>query len=300
MKRWNGWGEVTKDHPLPEAAAEQLVEWVGPGTPPDDISWEAALAQVPPSRLPDHPLVDANAAPRLLHARGQSLPDWIALRTGRVPAFPDGVAFPTNDDEVRALLAYARQRGVALIPYGGGTSVVGHINPLPGDRPVLTVDMGRLNRLRRFDEREPAGNLWRWCCRARPRSPAARPRRHPGPLPAVLRILHARRLDCQSLQRAAVARLRAHRGPVRRRARREPCRPLHLPATFPASAAGPELRQLVLGSEGRLGIITEATVRASPLPEREDFHAVFFPDFDSGRAATQRSGRLAFPCRCCA
>jgi alkyldihydroxyacetonephosphate synthase len=295
MKRWNGWGEVTKDHPLPEAAAEQLVEWVGPGTPPDDISWEAALAQVPPSRLPDHPLVDANAAPRLLHARGQSLPDWIALRTGRVPAFPDGVAFPTNDDEVRALLAYARQRGVALIPYGGGTSVVGHINPLPGDRPVLTVDMGRLNRLRRFDGESLLATFG-----AGVAGPdlEAQLRAHDATLghyPQSFEFstlggwIASRSSGQQSLGYGRIEDLFVG-GHVE-----SPAGPLHLPATFPASAAGPELRQLVLGSEGRLGIITEATVRASPLPEREDFHAVFFPDFDSGRAATQTIRQAGLP-----
>ena len=61
---------------------------------------------------------------------------------------------------------------------------------------------------------------------------------------------------------------------------------LELPP-FPASAAGPDLRQLVLGSEGRLGVITRATVRIRPLPEREDFHAVFFPDWEEGMAAVR-------------
>ena len=56
---------------------------------------------------------------------------------------------------------------------------------------------------------------------------------------------------------------------------------------FPASAAGPDVRELVLGSEGRLGIITQATVRVTPRPEKESFHAVFFPDFEHGQAAVR-------------
>jgi alkyldihydroxyacetonephosphate synthase len=56
---------------------------------------------------------------------------------------------------------------------------------------------------------------------------------------------------------------------------------------LPASAAGPDLRQLVLGSEGRLGIITEATMRISPLPERESFNAIFFPNFEAGKTAVR-------------
>ena len=58
--------------------------------------------------------------------------------------------------------------------------------------------------------------------------------------------------------------------------------------TFPASAAGPDLREMVLGSEGRLGILTEACVRISPIPEREDFHAIFFPDFLHGIEAIKQ------------
>jgi len=64
---------------------------------------------------------------------------------------------------------------------------------------------------------------------------------------------------------------------------------------LPASAAGPDLRQVVLGSEGRLGIITQATMRVKPLAEKERFHAVFFPDWKSGMAAVQEMVRSSLP-----
>jgi alkyldihydroxyacetonephosphate synthase len=63
----------------------------------------------------------------------------------------------------------------------------------------------------------------------------------------------------------------------------------------PASAAGPDLRQLLLGSEGRLGIITEVVVRLTPLPEREAFHAVFFADFAAGLAAVREIMQARIP-----
>ncbi|MDT8307147.1 MAG: FAD-binding oxidoreductase [Anaerolineae bacterium] len=295
MRRWNGWGETTTDYPLPETAATQLAAWVGPGTPPHDISWEAALAQVPPSRLPGHPLIDTAPAARLRHARGQSLPDWIALRAGLVRAFPDGVAFPTNDDEVRALLAYARERGAALIPYGGGTSVAGHINPLPGARPVLTANMSRLNRLRRYDEESLLATFGAGVAgpdlEAQLRAHGATLGHYPQSFEysTLGGWIASRSSGQQSLGYGRIEDLFVG-GHVE-----SPAGPLHLPSTFPASAAGPELRQLVLGSEGRLGIITEATVRVSPLPEREDFHAVFFPDFDSGCAATRAMLQAGLP-----
>ena len=149
MRRWNGWGDDSVTYPLSKAAARFLEALMGSGLPPRDASWQAVMAAAarlsspksPPSRLLSHPLVFNDPADRVRHARGHSLPDWIALRSGRLGALPDGVAYPTSDGDVRALIAYARAAGARLIPYGGGTSVVGHINPQTGDAPVLTVDM---------------------------------------------------------------------------------------------------------------------------------------------------------------
>ena len=113
MKRWNGWGDEHTTYPLPDKATAFLEERVGSGTPPQDAAFKDVVAQVPASRLPHHPLVNTDADVRLAHARGQSLPDWIALRSGRIPAFPDGVAFPTIDVEVASLIRYAKDAGVA-------------------------------------------------------------------------------------------------------------------------------------------------------------------------------------------
>ena len=130
MRRWNGWGDDAITYPLPKAAGQFLRDLVGPGTRPRDATWPAVMAALPRSRLIPHPLVFDEPADRVRHCRGQSLPDWIALRSGRLGALPDGVAYPTSDREVRALIAYAQSTGTRLIPYGGGTSVVGHITPV--------------------------------------------------------------------------------------------------------------------------------------------------------------------------
>ena len=152
MRRWNGWGDTTIDYPMPEGATEFLEQWVGKTSPPKDVSQEKVLADIPPSRLAPHPLISTDAYDRLFHARGQSMPDWLAMRSGKVGMFPDGVAYPATDDEVRSLIRLAAQTGTRLIPYGGGTSVTGHINPLPSDQPVLTVDMRRMSRLINLDD----------------------------------------------------------------------------------------------------------------------------------------------------
>ena len=91
MRRWNGWGDDTIPYHLPANAPVFLDEWVGRSAPPRDATLAEVLAAVPPGRLPEHRLVRTEAGDRLYHARGQSLPDWVALRSGRIAAFPDGV-----------------------------------------------------------------------------------------------------------------------------------------------------------------------------------------------------------------
>ena len=286
MRRWNGWGDTTRGYPVPAAFAQLLVDLLGPGVPPRDATLAEVLATIPGTRLPDHPLVSSDPLDRLLHARGQSFPDLIALRGGCIPTFPDGVAFPRTIDDVRSLLQFAAVSGNRVIPYGGGTSVVGHINPLPGDAPILTVDLRRLNRLLHFDEQDRlatfgagvAGPDLEAQLRARGFTLGHYPQSWE--LSTLGGWIATRSSGQQSLGYGRIEQLFAG-GRVE-----TPAGPLVLPP-FPASAAGPDLRELVLGSEGRVGIIAEATVRVRPVPRREDFHAVFFPDWERAQSAVR-------------
>lgn len=302
MKRWNGWGDDAITYPLHDGPKRFLEELVGPGRPPRDAPLKEVLSTVPPSRLPAHPLVSIDPEDRVRHSRGQSLPDWIALRSGSIPAFPDGVAYPSTDADVRNLILYAKSLDARVIPYGGGTSVVGHINPqsdympLPGSGypPILTVDLGRMNRLGRFDETSHLATFGAGItgpdleAQLRARGCTL------GHFPQSFEFstlggwIATRSSGQQSLGYGRIEKLFAG-GRLE-----SPVGTLVLPP-FPASAAGPDLREVVLGSEGRLGILTEATVRVSPLPEREDFHAVFFRDFDQGREAVRQMMQARLP-----
>lgn len=150
MRRWNGWGDDTIDVALNEDALAFLAARIGPGQAPLDARFEQACGAIAPSRLAAHPLIDSAPAVRALHALGQSLPDWLRLRHGRLGAVPDGVACPESAAQVRELLAYAAAHGASIIPYGGGTSVAGHLT-VPQGPPTLCIDMRRLRAMTAFE-----------------------------------------------------------------------------------------------------------------------------------------------------
>jgi alkyldihydroxyacetonephosphate synthase len=294
MRRWNGWGDERTDYPFPETAARYLAMLVGDGKPAPDAGLEAVLAAVPPPTMPENPLVWTGPLDRLRHARGQSLPDWVALRSGRIGAFPDGVAHPDSEEQVRQLLAYARQTGTRLIPYGGGTSVVGHINPISGTGPVISIDLSLLDRLIELDETSRLASFQTGVSGPQLESQLNARGYTLGHFPQSFELstlggwVATRSSGQQSCHYGRIEDLFAG-GHVE-----TPAGPLDLPC-FPASAAGPDLRQVFLGSEGRMGILTRASVRVRPLPETERFYGVFFHDWESGVDAVRAIAQSEAP-----
>ena len=285
MRRWNGWGDDSIEVPIGEGALRFLEQKLGPGSGPRDAAFEAVCAQLAHSRLPPHPLVDTTPAVRLAHALGQSLPDWLRLRYGRIEAAPDGVAFPESADEVRELIRFAVDAGAAVVPYGGGTSVCGHLDAAR-DRPTLSVDMGRLRALTGLDRESLLATFGAGVAGPDLEAQLRAQGYTLGHFPQSFEYstlggwIVTRSSGQQSLRYGRIEQLFAGGRIETPRGR------LELP-TFPASSAGPDLRELVLGSEGRLGILTEATVRISPLPEFEAFHAVFLPDWERAETAVR-------------
>ena len=287
MRRWNGWGDDQFNLELPDGGRQFLEDRIGTATPLSDTSLDAACAQVPASRLPEHPGVATTPEDRVRHARGQSLADWLAMRSGDFGVFPDGVAYPESSQAVATLLRYADEHGVAVIPYGGGTSVAGHINPTKGEKPVLTVDMGRMNRLIDLDRESQIATFGAGT---------------PGPLVESQLRAHGYTLGHfpQSFELSTIGGWVASRSSGQQSLRYGRIEQLfaggrietlqgtlQIP-TFPASSAGPDIRELILGSEGRIGLITEVKVRVTPLPAHESFHVVFFPSWEKARTACRK------------
>jgi alkyldihydroxyacetonephosphate synthase len=278
-RRWNGWGDPAVTVELGPHGLATIVDLLGPGTPPRDATLTDVVAGVPPSRLDGEAGLSTDPEDRIRHARGQDLPDAIALRSGRLPAVPDAIARPSDAAGVRGLLTRADATGWTLLPRGGGTSVVGGVTVVPSERPVVVVDLGGLRGLRALD---PASGL------------ATVGAGTLGPALETALGEHGRRLGHrpQSWEYSSVGGWVVTRssgatsmGDGRIEALfagghlETPVGPLDLPP-FPASAAGPDLRHVVLGSEGRLGILTEVIVRTAPHPVRDVVRAYALPDWE--------------------
>jgi alkyldihydroxyacetonephosphate synthase len=296
MRRWNGWGDESIRLKVPARAIALLRARAGDGRPHPDAEFASVVATVPESRLPASAPVDTAPSTRLLHARGQSLPDWFALRFGRVDSVPDGVAFPESSEDVRSLLEFAKSCGARVVPYGGGTSVVGGVTPPDGDAPVITLSLARMRRLIDLD---PLSRLATFASGVTGPDLEAQLRVHGftlGHFPQSFEYstlggwIVTRSSGQQSLRYGRIEQTFAG-GRVE-----TPAGTLAIP-TVPASAAGIDLRELVLGSEGRLGVVTEAVVRVRPVPKHESFHGWFFPDWDAAedavRALVQSDSRPA-------
>lgn len=229
--------------------------------------------------------VNEEDAVRLRHCGGKSTPDLLLRRSGRADPAPDAVLYPADHDEVERLLAVCSAERVAVVPFGGGTSVVGGVTPLRGGlRTVVALDLRRLDRLVSVDPVSMTAVLEAGVRGPRAEAMLAEHGLTLGHLPqsheyATIGGYAATRSSGQASSgygrfEDMVVSLRA----ATPRGTLEAGGP-------PASAAGPDLRRLLLGSEGTLGVITEVGVRVRRTPERVLDEAWSFPDFATGTAA---------------
>lgn len=206
---------------------------------------------------------------RAAHANGMSYLDLVRRRGAAAPLpAPDAVVAPGDERQVAGVLGACGAHDVAVVPFGGGTSVVGGVAPdADGHAAVVTLDLSRLDRLVEVDEISRTATL---------EAGLTGPRAEAVLAPHGLTIGHV----SQSYERATIGGYAATRSAgqlstgwgrfdalVERLRAVTPVGTLEL-GRAPGTAAGPDLRQLILGSEGALGIITEVTLRVRPTPER--------------------------------
>lgn len=283
MRRWNGWGDEAKSMYLPENAQTYLLQKLKQAKPLEDATLKQTCSRVPVTRIPEHHLIDTSEENRVRHAFGQSLPDWLTMRSGQIEVFPDGVAFPENQQQIRELLNFAQQQDIELIPYGGGTSVVGHITPRASKRAILTVDLSKINQLEHLNESSQVATIGAGASGPQVESQLRDKGYTLGHFPQSFELstiggwVASRSSGQQSLRYGRIEQLFAGGSMETFEGT------LEIP-TFPASSAGPDLREMVLGSEGRFGIISQVKVRVSRLPEKEDFYVCFFPNWNNATA----------------
>ncbi|TAM90243.1 MAG: FAD-binding oxidoreductase [Jatrophihabitans sp.] len=290
------WGDPAKEARLPDAVAGALTA-LGAVPAPAPVPPEDAT--LPGSTLPAGARTALEAAVgtahvsvdplvRVAHTRGWSTPDLLRLRAGDAADAPDAVVFPGTAAEVAAVLGICAARHIAVVPFAGGTSVVGGlVAQRRGFAAVIALDVRRLDRLVALDEVSRTATL-----QAGMRGTAAEA------------LLNGRGYTLghfpQSYEGAAVGGYAAARSAGQASAgygrfdEMVVALTLVTPAgtvrlgTAPRSAAGPDLRELVLGSEGAFGVVTDVTVRIRPRPQERIYDGWRFPDFATGAAALRR------------
>lgn len=299
--KWNAWGDPDAAKPLSDGIRALLKQALGVD---DSLTAELTADQVRlrPSALSaadreafaaivgaEHCAVDDHV--RLLHAGGKSTLDLLRRKETGIQDAPDAVLAPGGDDEIAETMRVCAGRSIAIVPFGGGTSVVGGLDPIRGDfRAVVSLDLRRLDQLHSLDEVSGEAELGAGLTGPQAECLLAEKGFSLGHFP-------------QSFQFATIGGFAATRSSgqdsagygrfndmVRGVRAVTPAGILDV-GRAPASAAGPDLRELLVGSEGVFGVITRVRVRVHPVPESTRYEAWAFPDFATGadalRAVTQ-------------
>ena len=299
--KWNAWGDPEAAKPLSDGIRALLKQALGVEDSPT-AELELKRVQLRPSALSAtdrgalaaivgaaHCVVDDRD--RLLRAGGKSTLDLLRRKDPGVQDAPDAVLLPGDEDEIAEILRYCAQRSIAVVPFGGGTSVVGGLDPIRGQfKAVVSLDLRRFDQLHALDEISGEAQLGAGVT---------------GPQAERLLGEHGFSLGHfpQSFQFATIGGFAATRSSgqdsagygrfndmVRGLRAVTPAGVLDL-GRAPESAAGPDLRQLLIGSEGVFGIITRVRLRVHPVPQSTRYEAWSFPDFATGadalRAVTQ-------------
>lgn len=298
--KWWGWGDPSVESELDQAALATLRERVGELRPSPRVAelddFELPAAEPLPQTLIEavgEENVFTGAEDRLRHATGCGYVDLARLRSGRLGTAPDAVLLPADAGAVRRALDACAAEGVAVVPFGGGTSVVGGVEPLRGGHGrVVSLDLSRLRGVE-VDSRSLTA-----CLGAGLRGPEAEAElaghglvlgHYPQSFEyATIGGFAATRSAGQAS--SGYGRFDSLVSSVRLIAPAGDLRTLETPHT----AAGPALREVVIGSEGAFGVIPDVTVRVRPAPRQRRYEAWMAESFEAGaeivRALAQGPG----------
>jgi alkyldihydroxyacetonephosphate synthase len=301
-KHW-GWGyedQIPSRGELEQAAAGIRTQLGFGGELEEPVPLEAVELRAPrlkrPASLGD--LFSDDRYERTTHALGKAYRDIVRGFRGDFPNPPDLVAFPRDDSEIEAALSWAESEGAAVVPFGGGTSVVGGVEPRLGDRPVVSLDLRRLDRVLEVDAESLA---------ARIQAGASGPRLEEQLREHGLTLRHfPQSFELSTLggwiaTRAGghFATLYTHIDDLVESVRAITPRGTWESRRLPGSGAGPSPDRALIGSEGILGVISEAWVRVRPRPRFRASSPVEFGDFLAGAGAVRELSQAGLhPANC--
>jgi len=286
--KWWGWGDPSVQPELDGEALAVLRERIG-DLEPSPRAGELDAFDLPPAQPLPESLVEAvgeesvfsGVEDRARHATGRGYADLARLRSGALDAAPDAVVLPADADQVQRVLHLCGEERVAVVPFGGGTSVVGGIEPLRGAHGrLISLDLSRLRGVA-VDERSLTATLGAGLRGPEAEAALGRAGLILGHYPqsfeyATIGGFAATRSAGQAS--SGYGRFDALVSSVRLIAPAADLRTLETPHT----AAGPALRELIVGSEGVFGVIPEVTVRVRPAPRVRRYEAWMAESFEAG------------------
>ena len=287
-KHW-GWG-YEDEQPAPDelrATAAGLADHLGFGEREPELPVALEDVALPPPRL-ETPFAQDTWS-RAAHAAGRSYLDVVRGLRGEFPHPPDGVAFPASEEDLRGVLDWCGEHAVAVVPVGGGTSVVGGIDaiPGPGHSGVVAVNLRAIDRVLEVD---PVSRAARIQAGATGPGLEAQLAEH-----GLTMRFYPQSFELSTLGGWIATRAGGHfaTGPTHVDDLVESVRALTVAGEvwesrrLPASGAGPSPDRMLLGSEGTLAVITEAWVRVLPRPDRRRSASVSFASFALGLEAVR-------------
>ncbi|MBU4386299.1 MAG: FAD-binding oxidoreductase [Actinobacteria bacterium] len=300
--RWWGWGDIDKTYPVEERPTyipfleEKLGIKVKEVRVPDPDIESVKLRNV---RLKEATLkalagvvgnkhVSTSRHDRVYHGLGKSYRDLLRGHLEQVPNPPDAVLFPASEKEVKGILKIADKEAIAVVPFCGGSSVVGGVEPLnrKGLKGSITVDLRRMDKVIHIDGESQTATFEAGIWGPELEEELMKQGLYLGHAPESFKFsglggwIASRSAGRQSTGYGKIeemvksVRMVTPRGVIDT-------------LDVPASATGPDMDQIICGSEGTLGIITRATVKVRPLPESYDYRGLLFREFEGGVQAVR-------------
>ncbi len=294
MKRWNGWGDEGISYPISKHAKRFIKEKIGAGTKSKEVNKGSLLNMIGKPKITDFPFSTCDSFDRLIHSFGQSFHDWLKFKMGLKFNAPDLVCYPKNEDDLKVVIDKAKKENVNLIPYGGGSSVVGHLEVVDSDRTTISIDMSKISGVVDIDEYSLIATIQSGTTG-----------------PDLERYLNSKGYTLghfpQSFEFSTLGGWVAARSSGQFSIGYGKIEDMFLGGTlyspsgvfhinpYNKSAEGLDLRQIILGSEGRAGIVSKCYMKISRLPEVLAVYGAFFPDNESGIEAVKSISQSNIP-----